>query len=68
MPDLELKVTVIKELTPSIKMFELVRAVGGELPPFEAGAHINVRTCDGLIRSYSLANDPAERDRYVTAI
>lgn len=68
MPDLELKVTVIKELTPSIKMFELVSAVGGELPPFQAGAHINVRTCDGLIRSYSLANDPAERDRYVTAV
>ncbi|MEE9195550.1 MAG: oxidoreductase, partial [Alphaproteobacteria bacterium] len=45
MPDLQLKVTVIEELTPSIKRFELVRAVGGELPPFQAGAHINVRTC-----------------------
>ena len=68
MPDLELKVTAIKELTPSIKLFELVRAVGGELPPFQAGAHIDIRTGNGLIRSYSLANDPTDRDRYVTAV
>jgi ferredoxin-NADP reductase len=68
MPDLELKVTAIKELTPSIKLFELARAEGGELPPFQAGAHIDIHTGNGLIRSYSLANDPAERERYVTAV
>jgi ferredoxin-NADP reductase len=68
MPDLKLKVTAIKELTPNIKMFELANADGGELPPFQAGAHIDIRTGNGLIRSYSLANDPAERERYVTAV
>ncbi|MDX1484234.1 MAG: PDR/VanB family oxidoreductase [Alphaproteobacteria bacterium] len=68
MSDLELKVTAIEELTPSIKMFEFVNAQGGDLPAFQAGAHIDVRTGAGVIRSYSLCNDPKERHRYVTAV
>lgn len=68
MPELKLKVSAIKELTPSIKMFELVNAEGGELPAFQAGAHIDIQTGNGLLRSYSLANDPKERGRYVTAV
>jgi len=68
MPDLELKVTKLRDLTSNIKMFELVNAKGGDLPAFEAGAHIDFKLPDGKIRSYSLANDPTETNRYVTAI
>lgn len=68
MPELKLKVAAIEELTPSIKKFELVNAEGGDLPSFQAGAHIDVQTGNGLLRSYSLANDPKERHRYVTAV
>ncbi len=68
MADLELKVTDIRDLTSSIRMYELKSAKGGDLPAFEAGAHIDFKLPNGLVRSYSLANDPKERDRYVTAI
>lgn len=68
MSELQLKVSAIRELTPSIKLFEFVSAEGGDLPEFEAGAHIDVRTGNGLVRSYSLANDPKERHRWVTAV
>lgn len=51
-----------------IRRFELRDPHGGELPPFTAGAHIAVRTPCGAMRQYSLANDPAERDRYVIAV
>jgi vanillate O-demethylase ferredoxin subunit len=68
MPDLELKVTKLRDLTSNIKMFELVNAKGGDLPAFEPGAHIDFKLPDGKIRSYSLANDPTETNRYVTAI
>ncbi|MGE0652261.1 MAG: 2Fe-2S iron-sulfur cluster-binding protein [Alphaproteobacteria bacterium] len=68
MADIQLKVTEVRDLTPNIKMFELVAAEGGDLPKFDAGAHIDIRTGNGLTRSYSLANDPTERHRYVTAI
>ena len=51
-----------------VKVFDL-RAVGhGSLPTFEAGAHIDLAAGDGLIRQYSLLNDPSESHRYVVAI
>jgi vanillate O-demethylase ferredoxin subunit len=43
---------------------ELVALDGGELPPFEAGAHVDVVVAPGLMRQYSLCNDPRERHRY----
>jgi ferredoxin-NADP reductase len=67
MAEIQLKVAQVRSLTPNIKMFEFTAADGGELPPFEAGAHIDIKTAHGL-RSYSLANDPKERHRYVTAV
>ena len=66
--DLRVRVSAIEPLTPDIKMFQLVDEAGGDLVAFEAGAHIDIMTGNGLRRSYSLANDPAERGRYVTAI
>ncbi|MCB1890349.1 MAG: oxidoreductase [Rhodocyclaceae bacterium] len=51
-----------------IALFELRPASGRPLPPFTAGAHIDVRLPGGAIRQYSLCNDPAESDRYELAI
>ncbi len=48
--------------------FELVRADGALLPPFTAGAHIDVHLPDGLIRQYSLCNAPNERHRYLIGV
>ena len=50
-----------------IDLFEMRRPDGGELPAFTAGAHVAV-VPNGLIRKYSLCNDPAERDRYQIAV
>jgi vanillate monooxygenase ferredoxin subunit len=41
---------------------------GQDLPRFEAGAHVDVHIGPGLIRQYSLCNDPAERHRYVVCV
>jgi phthalate 4,5-dioxygenase reductase component len=38
------------------------------LPEFSPGAHTSVRAPNGMIRKYSLCNDPAERERYVIAV
>ena len=43
-------------------------ADGTPLPPFEAGAHLDVQVPGGPVRSYSLCNDPAERHRYLIAV
>ena len=65
---LALKVTAVTSLTAGIKMIELADPEGAELPAFEAGAHIDVFTGNGLRRSYSLANDHKERHRYVIGV
>lgn len=58
-----------KELAAEdIMRFELRPIEAGLLPPFAAGAHIDVRLPNGAIRQYSLCNDPGDRDRYEIGI
>lgn len=70
MPDGSFELTISRKrmLTPQICELELRAPDGGALPSFDAGAHINVRTPDGMVRSYSLSNNPGEGDRYVIAV
>ncbi|WP_296074170.1 PDR/VanB family oxidoreductase [uncultured Agrobacterium sp.] len=51
-----------------IVSYEFVSATDAPLPSFTAGAHIDLELPEGLLRSYSLVNDPAERHRYVVAV
>ena len=46
----------------------LVAADGGALPAFTAGAHLDVHLPGGIVRQYSLSNDPAEAHRYVIGV
>ena len=68
MQQLTLKVNKLQQLTSGIKRFEFVSPVGDDLPVFTAGAHLDFHLDNGLIRSYSLANNPEESNRYVTAV
>src|SRR5689334_3720095 len=65
---LALRVARIAAVTPRIKSVELVAADGGPLPPFTAGAHIDVALGNSETRSYSLLNDPTETRRYAIAV
>lgn len=65
---LALQVRQIRLEATGIHSFEL-RALDRErLPPFTAGAHIDVHLPGGLVRQYSLCNDPAETHRYVIGV
>jgi vanillate O-demethylase ferredoxin subunit len=65
---MELRVRSIAYLAEDIYGYEFVDPNGRDLPRFAAGAHIAVRTGDGVWRDYSLWNDPAERRRYCVAV
>jgi len=52
----------------NICAFEWVDVNGGELPAFEAGAHVDFHLPGGLVRSYSLYNAPGERHRYCVGV
>ena len=55
-------------IADGIYLLEFRDAGGEPLPPFSAGAHIAIRVPNGLLRKYSLCNDPVERDRYQVAV
>jgi phthalate 4,5-dioxygenase reductase subunit len=67
-PNLSVKIAAVSDAAAGIRQFELRLPDGGELPEFTPGSHISVRVPNGLIRKYSLSNDPSERDRYVIAV
>lgn len=54
--------------TPDIAVFEVRRPDGTPLPPFDAGAHIDVHLTSGLVRQYSLCNPPSETLRYLIGV
>jgi len=70
LPDglIRLRVKRVSYEAERINSYELVKPDGGMLPPFSAGAHIDIHLPDGMIRSYSLVNDQSERHRYVIAV
>jgi phthalate 4,5-dioxygenase reductase component len=63
-----LRVTRNDAIAEGIHLLELRDAGGKPLPEFTAGAHIAIRVPNGLLRKYSLCNDPAERERYQVAV
>jgi phthalate 4,5-dioxygenase reductase subunit len=63
-----LRVTRAERIADGIHLFDFRDAAGRALPEFSAGAHIAVRVPNGLLRKYSLCNNPAERDRYLIAV
>jgi vanillate O-demethylase ferredoxin subunit len=48
--------------------FEFSSQDGSPLPPFGAGAHIDVHLPDGLVRQYSLCNNPDKSAHYQIAV
>jgi len=61
-------VASIEEAGAGTKLFTLVDPDHWELPPFRPGAHIDLHLPNGLVRTYSLCNAPADNKRYVIAV
>lgn len=65
---LELVVRRVTFEAKGINSYELVDPQRRDLPPFTAGAHIDIHLPNGLVRQYSLSNSPAEHHRYVIGV
>jgi ferredoxin-NADP reductase len=61
-------VETIEQDGPDTKLFSLVDPDHWELPPFRPGAHIDLYLPGGMVRTYSLCNDPADNQRYLVAV
>jgi len=66
---LTVSVARMKIEAQDIYSFELIDPAGAPLPPFEAGAHIDVRVPGTTVtRQYSLCSPPSERQHYMIAV
>lgn len=65
---LRVRIQSVSWEAPNILSYELRSLESCELPPFTAGAHIDITLPNGLVRSYSLVNPQSERHRYVIAV
>lgn len=65
---MKLKVAAARLSTPSVLHLRLVHPLRPELPPWEPGAHVDLRLPDGKIRQYSLCGDPDDLSAYEIAV
>lgn len=65
---IQVRIARVWDETDMVRAIELHAVDGGPLPSFTAGAHIDVMLGEGLMRQYSLWNDPADRTRYCIAV
>lgn len=63
-----LRVRRAEMVADGIKLFELGRDDGQDLPAFTPGAHLRVLVPNGLLRRYSLSGDPQHRAVYQIAV
>lgn len=70
MEDITLSVRVEerRNITPDVAHFELRSNTQQPLPRFEAGAHIDLHLSNGMVRQYSLLNDPQHLGHYEIAV
>lgn len=66
MPEESLKLTVVRRRDQGngVAVLDLAGQDGGDLPAFEAGAHVDLHLGPDLVRQYSLCGDPADRRIY----
>ncbi|MGF7234280.1 MAG: PDR/VanB family oxidoreductase [Frankia sp.] len=65
---LSVRVKAVRWESDGVLSFEFVAADGVRLPPFTAGAHVDLHLPNGLMRSYSLCGDQEETHRWIVAV
>ncbi len=65
---IKVRVHAVRYEADGVLSFELQALDGSPLPPFTAGAHIDLSLPGDISRSYSLTNRQDDRDRYVIAV
>lgn len=64
-----LRVHAAMRVADGVLALDLRSPSGALLPPFTAGAHIDLHLPEvGVVRQYSISSDPADRTRYVVGV
>jgi vanillate O-demethylase ferredoxin subunit len=65
---IDVRLTAVHYGAAGTNLFEFRKVDGADLPPFTAGAHVDVNLPNGVIRQYSIASSQADRTRYLLGV
>jgi vanillate O-demethylase ferredoxin subunit len=65
---LDMRLTAIVYGAEGTNLFEFRMVDGSDVPPFTAGAHVDVNLPNGVIRQYSIASPQTDRTRYLLGV
>ena len=65
---IDMRLTAIIYGGDGTNLFEFRTLDGSDVPPFSAGAHVDVNLPNGTIRQYSIASSQADRTRYLLGV
>jgi len=65
---MEVVVEKLRRPAPDVILMDLIPSAVDQLPPFKAGAHIDIEAAPGIVRQYSLCADPDDQSRYRIAV
>ncbi len=63
-PVIQVEITAVDVMADGISKYEFQLIGGGELPEWQAGAHLDIVVAPEFLRQYSMCGDPADRSRY----
>jgi reductive dehalogenase len=63
-PVLQVEITRAERMAEGVTKYEFQLPDRGDLPPWEAGAHLDLVVAPEYLRQYSMSGDPADRSRY----
>ena len=67
-PVIRVEVAKAEKMTPDITKYEFRSVDGADLPPWTAGAHLDIVVAPEFLRQYSMSGDPADRSVYQVAV
>jgi reductive dehalogenase len=67
-PVMQVEVTKAEVIATGITKYEFRAPDGGDLPPWQAGAHLDIVVAPEFLRQYSMSGDPADRSCYQIAV
>ena len=65
---IDMRLTAIIYGGEGTNLFEFRTLDGSDVPPFTAGAHVDVNLPNGTIRQYSIASAQTDRTRYLLGV
>ncbi|MBY4893845.1 reductive dehalogenase [Rhodobacteraceae bacterium N5(2021)] len=67
-PVIQVEITRADVSAQGISVYEFQPVGGGELPEWQAGAHLDIVVAPEFLRQYSMSGDPADRSKYQIAV